>query len=214
MPEAIQFARAILAADCAPVLLKYAAKLEKANNWFDAFAGRGGSDDDDGHNIVAACCAYAKEFGRTPNAKELKDYVATRYEPGRHGFDSQRIEKELELCAGYDELNRSVRSVEPELSEYLRRARVLMLEYRCNKAIRCAYGDIAYPANKGGERTRKATIEDAKQELRKVLASDLTETEDFGIDELRELFGFDMKKLAASIHHRYGIRVETAQNRS
>lgn len=68
----------------------------------------------------------------------------------------------------------------------------------------------------------KGTIEEHVREIlekkrkifRDVTVSDLTESESFGIEELRELFGFDMKKLAANIHHRYGIRMETTRDRS
>jgi SNF2 family DNA or RNA helicase len=68
----------------------------------------------------------------------------------------------------------------------------------------------------------KGTIEEHIREIlekkrkifRDVTVSDLTESESFGIEELRELFGFDMKKLAANIQHRYGIRMETTRDRS
>jgi len=68
----------------------------------------------------------------------------------------------------------------------------------------------------------KGTIEEHVREIlekkrkvfRDVTVSDLTESESFGMEELRELFGFDMKKLAANIQHRYGIRMETTHGRS
>ncbi len=68
----------------------------------------------------------------------------------------------------------------------------------------------------------KGTIEEHVREIlekkrkvfRDVTVSDLTESESFGMEELRELFGFDMKKLAANIQHRYGIRMETTRDRS
>jgi len=66
----------------------------------------------------------------------------------------------------------------------------------------------------------KGTIEEHVREIlerkrkvfKDVTVSDLTETETFGMDELRELFGVDMKKLAANIQQRYGIRMETSHN--
>lgn len=68
----------------------------------------------------------------------------------------------------------------------------------------------------------KGTIEEHVREIlekkrkifRDVTVSDLTESESFGMEELRDIFGFDMKKLAANIQHRYGIRMETTRDRS
>jgi len=60
----------------------------------------------------------------------------------------------------------------------------------------------------------KEILEKKRKIFKDVTVSDLTETEDFDIDELRDLFGVDMKKLAASIHHRYGIRIETTRNQN
>ncbi|HMK84116.1 MAG TPA: DEAD/DEAH box helicase [Candidatus Bathyarchaeia archaeon] len=57
-------------------------------------------------------------------------------------------------------------------------------------------------------------LEKKRKVFRDVTVSDLTESENFGMEELRELFGFDMKKLAANIQHRYGIRMETTHGRS
>ena len=57
-------------------------------------------------------------------------------------------------------------------------------------------------------------LEKKRKVFRDVTVSDLTESESFGMEELRELFGFDMKKLAANIQHRYGIRMETTHGRS
>jgi len=56
-------------------------------------------------------------------------------------------------------------------------------------------------------------LEKKKKVFKDVTVSDLTETEDFGLDELREIFGFDMKKLAERIRKQYGIRVETPLKR-
>lgn len=52
-------------------------------------------------------------------------------------------------------------------------------------------------------------LEKKKKIFKDVTVSDLTETEDFALDKLRELFGFDVKKLAEKIKHQYGIRMET-----
>ena len=62
----------------------------------------------------------------------------------------------------------------------------------------------------------KGTIEEhvrdvleRKRELfREVTVSDMTDSEELSLDELREIFGFDMQKLAAKIRERYGLRVE------
>ena len=62
----------------------------------------------------------------------------------------------------------------------------------------------------------KGTIEEhvrdvleRKRELfREVTVSDMTESEELSLDDLREIFGFDMVKLAAKIRERYGLRVE------
>jgi SNF2 family DNA or RNA helicase len=62
----------------------------------------------------------------------------------------------------------------------------------------------------------KGTIEEhvrdvleRKRELfREVTVSDMTDSEELSLDELREIFGFDMVKLAATIRERYGLRLE------
>jgi len=56
-------------------------------------------------------------------------------------------------------------------------------------------------------------LEKKKKVFRDVTVSDLTETEDFGLDELKDIFGFDMKGLAEKIRKQYGIRVETPLKR-
>lgn len=56
-------------------------------------------------------------------------------------------------------------------------------------------------------------LEKKKKVFRDVTVSDLTETEDFGLDELKDMFGFDMKRLAEKIHKQYGIHVETPLRR-
>ena len=67
----------------------------------------------------------------------------------------------------------------------------------------------------------KGTIEEhvrdvleRKRELfRAVTVSDMTDSEELSLDELREIFGFDMVKLAAKIRERYGLRVENTTSR-
>ena len=56
-------------------------------------------------------------------------------------------------------------------------------------------------------------LEKKKKVFRDVTVSDLTETEDFGLDELKDIFGFDMKRLAEKIRKQYGIHVETPLKR-
>ena len=56
-------------------------------------------------------------------------------------------------------------------------------------------------------------LENKRRIFKDVTVSDLTETEEFEPDELRDLFGFDMKKLAEKVRQRYGIRVETSKHR-
>jgi hypothetical protein len=36
----------------------------------------------------------------------------------------------------------------------------------------------------------------------------MTESEELTLDELKEIFGFDMMKLAATIRERYGLKLE------
>jgi SNF2 family DNA or RNA helicase len=62
----------------------------------------------------------------------------------------------------------------------------------------------------------KGTIEEhvrdvleRKRELfREVTVSDMTESEELSLDDLREIFGLDMVRLAAKIRDRYGLKVE------
>jgi len=62
----------------------------------------------------------------------------------------------------------------------------------------------------------KGTIEEhvrdvleRKRELfREVTVSDMTESEELTLEELKEIFGFDMMKLAAKIRERYGLKLE------
>jgi SNF2 family DNA or RNA helicase len=56
-------------------------------------------------------------------------------------------------------------------------------------------------------------LEKKKKVFKDVTVSDLTETEDFGLDELRDIFGFDMERLAERIRKQYGIHVETPLKR-
>jgi hypothetical protein len=56
-------------------------------------------------------------------------------------------------------------------------------------------------------------LENKRRVFKDVTVSDLTETEEFEPEELRDLFGFDIKKLAEMVHQRYGIRVETRGHR-
>jgi len=62
----------------------------------------------------------------------------------------------------------------------------------------------------------KGTIEEHVREVlerkrklfRDVTVSDMAESEDLTLEELRDIFGFDMMKMAAKIQERYGLRVE------
>ena len=62
----------------------------------------------------------------------------------------------------------------------------------------------------------KGTIEEHVRDVlerkrvlfRQVTVSDMTDSEELSLDDLREIFGFDMVKLAAKIRARYGLRVE------
>jgi SNF2 family DNA or RNA helicase len=51
-------------------------------------------------------------------------------------------------------------------------------------------------------------LERKRKLFRDVTISDMTESEDLTLDQLREIFGFDMLKLAAKIRERYGLRFE------
>ena len=56
-------------------------------------------------------------------------------------------------------------------------------------------------------------LEKKKGVFKDVTVSELTETEDFALDELKNIFGFDLKRIAEKVHQRYGIRVETPRRR-
>lgn len=49
--------------------------------------------------------------------------------------------------------------------------------------------------------------------FREVTVSDMTQSEELTLDELREIFGFDMRRLADKIRERYGLRVESPHTR-
>jgi SNF2 family DNA or RNA helicase len=54
----------------------------------------------------------------------------------------------------------------------------------------------------------REVLERKRELFRKVTVSDMTNSEELSLDELREIFGFDMVKLAAKIRERYGLTVE------
>jgi SNF2 family DNA or RNA helicase len=56
-------------------------------------------------------------------------------------------------------------------------------------------------------------LEKKKKIFKDVTVSELTETEDFELHELKDIFGFDIKRLAEKARKRYGIRVETPLKR-
>lgn len=51
-------------------------------------------------------------------------------------------------------------------------------------------------------------LERKRRLFRDVTVSEIAESEDLNLDELREIFGFDMRKLAEKIRTQYGLRVE------
>jgi SNF2 family DNA or RNA helicase len=51
-------------------------------------------------------------------------------------------------------------------------------------------------------------LERKRDLFKKVTVSDMTDSEEMSLDELREIFGFDMVKLAAKIRERYGLTLE------
>ena len=57
-------------------------------------------------------------------------------------------------------------------------------------------------------------LERKRKLFRDVTVSEIAESEDLDIDELREIFGFDMRKLAETIRERYGLRVESSIRKS
>jgi SNF2 family DNA or RNA helicase len=65
----------------------------------------------------------------------------------------------------------------------------------------------------------KGTVEEHVRDIlerkrtlfREVTVSDMTQSEELTLDELREVFGFDLRRLADKIRERYGLRVESPQ---
>jgi SNF2 family DNA or RNA helicase len=53
-------------------------------------------------------------------------------------------------------------------------------------------------------------LERKRKLFRDVTVSEIAESEDLSLDELREVFGFDMLKLAEKIRESYGLRVESS----
>jgi SNF2 family DNA or RNA helicase len=51
-------------------------------------------------------------------------------------------------------------------------------------------------------------LERKRDLFKRVTVSDMTDSEELSLDELREIFGFDMVKLAAKIRERYGLTLE------
>ena len=51
-------------------------------------------------------------------------------------------------------------------------------------------------------------LERKRDLFRKVTVSDMTDSEELSLDELKEIFGFDMVKLATKIRERYGLTLE------
>jgi SNF2 family DNA or RNA helicase len=54
-------------------------------------------------------------------------------------------------------------------------------------------------------------LEKKKKTFRDITVSEISPGEHFTLEELRELFGLDMKGLAKKIHDRYGLRVEPSK---
>jgi len=52
-------------------------------------------------------------------------------------------------------------------------------------------------------------LERKRKLFRDVTVSEIAESEDLNLNELREIFGFDMRKLAEKIQEQYGLRVES-----
>ena len=52
-------------------------------------------------------------------------------------------------------------------------------------------------------------LERKRKLFRDVTVSELSESHDLGLNELKEIFGFDMRKLAETIRDQYGLRVES-----
>ena len=63
----------------------------------------------------------------------------------------------------------------------------------------------------------KGTVEEHVRDIlerkrtlfKEVTISDITQSEDLTLEELREVFGFDLRRLAETIRERYGLRVES-----
>jgi len=68
----------------------------------------------------------------------------------------------------------------------------------------------------------KGTVEEHVRDIlerkrtlfKEITVSDMTQSEDLTLDELRDVFGFDLRRLADKIRERYGLRVESPQTRS
>lgn len=68
----------------------------------------------------------------------------------------------------------------------------------------------------------KGTVEEHVRDIlerkrtlfKEITVSDMTQSEDLTLDELRDVFGFDLRRLADNIRERYGLRVESPQTRS
>jgi SNF2 family DNA or RNA helicase len=56
-------------------------------------------------------------------------------------------------------------------------------------------------------------LERKRRLFREVTVSDVTHSEELTLDELREIFGFDMRRLADNIRERYGLHVESPRAR-
>lgn len=56
----------------------------------------------------------------------------------------------------------------------------------------------------------REVLERKRKLFRDVTVSEIAESEDLSLDELREVFGFDMRGLAERIRERYGLRVESS----
>jgi SNF2 family DNA or RNA helicase len=66
----------------------------------------------------------------------------------------------------------------------------------------------------------KGTVEEHVRDIlerkrtlfKEVTVSEMTQSEDLTLDELREVFGFDLRRLADKIRERYGLRLESPHN--
>ena len=57
-------------------------------------------------------------------------------------------------------------------------------------------------------------LERKRRLFRDVTVSEIAESEELSLDELRDVFGFDMRRLAEKIHDQYGLRVESPRANS